>query len=301
MTSEAFEKYRLSVPISRLSRIVIVEDTRIEDFLFKKEGKTSENKGVIETSVTNSEYEQKLEEIKSITAFFSLLKSEESNRDSFLYVGEPLFFNVKTIGLSPSGEKKDLCLCIGKEETCITKTFIEENFLKYKKIANNQKFIRSLRWYHLGEILFDDADSILAFIVAIEAISPEKTIRSFPEEQLEVIKGCIYKSNIDSELKERATNAISNLKQLSFKEKVETLLEELSDKSLELLESKAKELGLTLPLVKLLTRIYSDSRKVAHRGRKEVEDHVQKRKWLEIFIRKVLIHNLNLCLHNEKK
>ncbi len=296
------KKYRLKIPIFSNSNIVITEEITLNDFIFKPENKENE-KGVIETFATNAEKNNKIEEVKDFLAILSLEISEARGSNFFIYPGEAQFFNVESYGKTQDGKKIPIFLAIGKEETCINGEFISRSFEKYKLVAKDERLIRGLRWYNFGKFSTEVADGIISFITSLEAISENKKDEDLHfKKEIEKIEEAIRKlKNIDHRIKERAINSIKNLNNLSFKEKVNLLINQLPEKDRYILLEKAKKLGLISnkrSLINLLGEIYKDRSKILHSGKKSVKAVSKKHGWLEICVRKILYNEINnLCLY----
>lgn len=289
------EKYKLLIPISSNSNMVISEEVEIGEYFFKPEVSHSYNKGIIETKASNKfEAHQKFKEIKDFTAFFSLIKSKELNSDFFIYPGELQFF-VETYGISQDGKKINLFMSVGKEETCITKNFIKENFKEYQKISQKEEILRSLRWYQSGKIALDDADAIISFITSLEATCEEKKRDDYFREELNRVIAQIRNTEVSEGTKQKCLNAIKNLKNISFKEKMENLTRKISKDTLTKLKNEARKRNLidsNKEITDLLGDIYKKRSKILHRGEKEVKNAKQIREWLELFVKEILFFDI---------
>lgn len=186
---------------------------------------------------------------------------------------------------------------IGEEETCLKGDFIQENFYKYKNILGNLAIITAIRWYQLGKVSFDDADAVICFITALEAISDEKEVNDKDTlKEIDKIKNDIKNLDISDSIKERAINAIENLKRPSFKEKMAILLENLVDNIKLFLKDRGEELDLFKngkEIIDLLGEIYSKRSKILHSGKITIKEINQIRKWLEIFCREIIFNKIN--------
>ena len=299
------KKYRLKIPIFSNSSIVIIDKVYLDDFILKPANKKNE-KGVIETFATDEEKNNKIEEVKNFLAFLSLEVSEERESNFFIYSGEAQFFNRESYGRTQEGKKMPIFLAEGKVETCINKKFVLKSFKKYKLVAKNEKLLRGLRWYNFGKSSMEVADGIISFITSLEGITENGKIEDLNfKKEIKKIKMRIGKLEISNKVKKRAINSIENLNNLSFKEKVNLLINQLSESDRDVLSEKAKSLGLISnkqSLIKLLGEIYRNRSKILHSGKEAVRAILKKYEWLEVCVRKILYNEVNkLYSPSEKK
>lgn len=295
-------KHRLSIPIFSNSNIVIAEEFSIEDFTFKP----SKEKGVIETTAGDeNEKKEKIEKILNLMAFISLTKSEKVESNFFIYSGRPKFFNIKTYGLLPSGQKIDLYLDISEEEMALTYNDIKDNLEKYKIISKDEKLIMALRWYNFGKASLDLSDGFISFLISLETLSfitKENIYTNKDMVEIEKIENCLRKCldslKLKNKFKTRIISTIGKLKKLSFKERIEILYDKLSEDVKEKILTEAKNLNLIHKknkeeLFSLIGEIYKDRGAILHEGKTSIKNLIQKYKFLEIFTRKVLVTKIH--------
>jgi hypothetical protein len=297
---------KLKVPISSFSNIVITERVSVDDYTF-----IPEKKGLIETNAKdNNEKERKLEEIRKFCALLTLQISEERNGIFYIFPEEALFFT-PSYGVGTNGKLIPIDVAYGSIETCLDGEHIKKHFLLFKKILSERKnFLRSIQWYHLGNISLDEINSIISYITAIEILfnlidkpflaSADGLLEKEIENITRTIKNL---KEIRDQTKNRAIDRIRKiLTEKSFKEKMELIKEKFTKEEFEKLMKKAKNLGLNEDLGELFSQLQSDRGKILHQKGGDIEKSIQKKKWLELFTRIALLKEINtICLYNEKK